>query len=61
MYTEGPATKGTGTSGGGIVVTAGHPSDPQVLRYFAIPTGKWCSSYQAEIKAVFKALQGIQA
>ena len=61
LYTNGSATSGTGTGGGEIVVTTGHPSDPQVLRYFAIPTGKWCSSYQAEIKAVVKALQVIQA
>ena len=61
MYTDGSATSGTETGGGGIVVTTDHPSDPQVLRYFAIPTGKWCSSYQAEIKAVVKALQVIQA
>ena len=61
VYTNGSATSGTGTDGGGIVVTTGHPSDPQVLRYFSIPTGKWCSSYQAEIKAVVKALQVIQA
>ena len=61
VYTDGSATSGTGTGGGGIFVTTSHPSDPQVLRYFAIPTGKWCSSYQAEIKAVVKALQVIQA
>ena len=61
MYTDGSATSGTGTGGGGIIVTTGHLSDPQVLRYFAIPTGKWCSSYQVEIKAVVKALQVIQA
>ena len=61
VYTDESATSGTGTGGGGIVVTTGHPSDSQVLRYFAIPTGKWCFYYQAEIKAVFKALQVIQA
>ena len=60
VYTDGSATSGTGTGGGGIIVTTGHPSNPQVLHYFAIPTGKWCSSYQAEIKAVVKALQVIQ-
>ena len=41
LYTDESATSGTGTGGGGIVVKTGHPSDPQVLRYFAIPTGKW--------------------
>ena len=61
VYTDRSATSGTETGGGGIVVTTGHPSDPQVLRSFAIPTGKWCSSYQAEMKAVVKALQVIQA
>ena len=61
VYTDGSATSGTETGGGGIVVTTGHSSDPQVPRYFALPTGKWCSSYQAEIKAVVKALQVIQA
>ena len=60
MYTDGSATSETGAGGGGIVVITGHPSDPQVFRYFAIPTGKWCSSYQAEIKAVVKAFQVIQ-
>ena len=54
VYTDGSATSGTGTGGGGYVVTTVHPSDPQVLRYFAILTGKWCSSYQAEIKAVVR-------
>ena len=61
LFTDGSATSGTGTGGGEIVVTTGHPSDPQVLRYFAIPTGKWCFSCQAEIKTVVKALQEIQA
>ena len=28
VYTNGSATSGTGTGGGGIVVTTGHPSDP---------------------------------
>ena len=57
---DGSATSGTVTGGGGIFVTTGHLSDPQV-RYFAIPTGKRCSSYQAKIKPVVKALQAIQA
>ena len=61
VYTNGSATNGTGTGGGGIVVNTSHPSDPQVLRYFAIPTGKWCFFYQAEIKSVVEALKVIQA
>ena len=60
VYTLESATSGTGTGGGGIVVTTGHPSDSQVFRYFAISSGKWCSSNQAEMKAVVKALQLIQ-
>ena len=61
VYTDESATSGTGTGGWGIVVTTGHPSDPQVFRYFAISTGKRCSSDQAEIKGLVKALQVIQA
>lgn len=43
------------TLGGGIVVTPG-----QVHRSFAIPTGRWCSSFQADMKAMVKALEVIQ-
>ena len=61
VYTDESVTNGTGTGSDEIVVTTDHPSDPQNLRSFAIPTGKWCSFYQTEIKAVVEALQVIQA
>ena len=58
MYTDGSTTSGTGTGGGGIVVTTGHPSDPPL---FCHSHRQMVSSYQAEIKAVVKALQVSQA
>ena len=33
------------------------PSDPSVHRQCTIPAGKWCSSFQAEEKAVWTALK----
>ncbi|CAI9724992.1 RNA-directed DNA polymerase from mobile element jockey [Octopus vulgaris] len=59
IYTDGSAFDGNATGGGGVIVTTGHPSDPQIHRSFAIPTGKWCSSFQSELKATKKALQEV--
>ena len=60
IYTDGSVTENF-NGGGGIVVTTGPPNDPEVLCAQAIPAGQWCSSYQAELKAVKRALEIIQA
>ena len=53
------AMNGTAIGGGGIVVTAGHPSNPTIHHSYAIPDGIWCS-FQAKIKVIKKALRIIQ-
>ena len=58
IYTDGSVQGMIG--GGGIIVTTGPPEEPKVLSTHAIPTGQWCSSYQAELKAVKTALETIQ-
>ena len=50
------AANGTTIGGEGILVTDGHPSNPTVHHSYAIPAGTWCSSFQAEMKAMKKAL-----
>ena len=57
IYTDGTATNSTAIGGGGNLFTAGHPGNPTIHRSYAIPTGTWCSSFQAEMKAIKKALQ----
>ena len=42
------------------MVTAGHPSNPTIRHSNAIPAGTGCSSFQAKMKAIKKALQIIQ-
>ena len=41
---SGSATNGTAIGGGGIMVTAGHPSNSTIHHSYAIPAGIWCSS-----------------
>ena len=60
IYSDGSATNGTAMGEGGILFTAGHPSNPTIHHSYAIPAGTWSSSYQAETKAIKKALQIIQ-
>ena len=43
------------------MLTTDHSSNPNIHYSYAIPTDTWCSSYQAEMKAIKKALQIIQA
>ena len=57
IYTDGLATNGTAIGGGGILVTAGHLSNPTIHHPYAIPASTWCLSFQAEMKAIKKALQ----
>lgn len=57
IYTDGSAQDGNAIGGGGIIVTTGPPSDPTVLQPKAVPAGSWCSSFQAEEKALSSALQ----
>ena len=57
IYIDDLTIDGNATGGGGILVSTGHPSDPTVHLSYAIPAGKWCSSFQAEMKAVKKALE----
>ena len=60
IYTDGSALTGNTNGGGGILVTSGPPSDPQVHQSHAVPAGRWCSSFQAEMKAVVVALEVIE-
>ena len=60
IYTDGSTANSTATGWGGIMLTDRHPSNPTIQHSYAIPAGKWCSSYQAEMKAIKKALQIIQ-
>ena len=60
IYTDCSATNGTSIGGGGILLTADHASNPTNLNSYAIPAGSWCSSFQAEMKAIKKALHIIQ-
>ena len=60
IYADGSATNGTVIGGGGILLNAGHPSNPTIHHSYAIPAGTWYSSFQAEMKAIRKALQIIQ-
>ena len=59
VYTDGSATDGTRNGGGGIVVTTGPPEHPVVEEIISLPAGEWSSSYQAEFKAMLRALQHI--
>ena len=60
IYMDGSATNGAEIGGGDILHTAGHPSNPTIHHSYATPTGTWCSSFQAKMKAIKKALQIIQ-
>ena len=60
FYTDGSASNGTAIGGVGILLTAGHPRSPTIRHSYAILAGTWCSSFQAEMKAVKKALQILQ-
>ena len=46
IYTDGSVTNCTEIGGGGILVTAGHPSDPTIDGSYAMPAGIRCSSFQ---------------
>ena len=56
IYMDGSAMNGTAMDGRGIFPTACHTSDPIIHHSFFIPAGSWCSSFQAEMKAIKKAL-----
>ena len=60
IYTDGSAMKDTAIGGGGILLTVDHPSNPTIHHSHAILAGTRCSFYQAETKAIKKALQTIQ-
>ena len=60
VCTDGSTTHGIASGGSGIVVTNGPPSDPRVHRQCTLPAGKWCSSFQAEEKAVRTAFILVQ-
>ena len=61
IYTDGSAkNRRTAIGGEGILLTAGHQSNPTIHHSYAIQAGKRCSSFQAEMKAIKKALQIIQ-
>ena len=60
IYTDGSAMNCTAIGGGGILVTDGHQSNPTIHHSYATLTGTRCSSFQAEMKAIKKALQIIQ-
>ena len=60
IYMDSSATNVTAIGGGGNLVTAGHQSNPTIHHSYAIPAGTWCLSFQAEMKAIKKALQIIQ-
>ena len=60
ICTDGSAKNGTAIGIGGILLTAGHTSNPKIYHSYAIPTGTWFSSFQAEMKAIQNTLQIIQ-
>ena len=60
IYMDGSATNGTAIGVGGILDTVGHPSNPTIHHSYAILAGTWSSSFQAEMKAIKKALQIIR-
>ena len=60
IYADGSATNVPAIGGGGILVTAGFPCNPTIHHSYALPAGTWCSSIQAEMKAVKKTFQIIQ-
>ena len=55
IYTDGAATHCSR-----IIVATGPPSHPRVHRQCTIPADKWCSSFQAEEKAVRTNLKLVQ-
>ena len=56
IYTDGSVTNGTAIGAGGISVTAGHLSNPTIQYSYDIPESTWCSSLQAEMKAIKKGI-----
>ena len=60
IYTDGSATNGTAIGGGGILFTAGNLSNHAIHHSYAMPVGTWCSSFQAEMKAIKHSLHIIQ-
>ena len=60
IYTDGSATNSTAIDGKEILLTAGHQSNPTIHHSYAIPVSTWRSLFQAEIKAIKKALHIIQ-
>ena len=51
---------GAETGGGGVLATTGHMGDRTSHHSYAMPVGTWCSSFQAIMKAIKKALEIIQ-
>ena len=60
IYTDGSVTNSTEIGGGGILITSDHQSNPTIHLSYAILAGPLCSSFQADMKAIKKALQIIQ-
>ena len=56
IYMDGKSKNGTKIGGGSILLTAGHPSNPTIHHSYATPAGTWRWSFQAEMKAIKKAL-----
>ena len=52
IYIDGSATHGNANGGSGIIVNSGPSVDPRVHRQCNLLAGKWCSSFQAEERAV---------
>ena len=56
IYTDGAVTHGNLNGRSGIIVTTGPHRDPRVHHQCTLLSGKWCSCFQAEEKAVRTAL-----
>ena len=60
IHTDGAATHGKKNSNSVIIVTSGPQVTQRVHRQSTVPASKWCSSFQAEEKAVRTALNMVQ-
>ena len=61
IYTDGSASEGRMKGGAAAVVTKGTFEEPEVVERIKVAAGKWCSSYQAEMIAMEKALSWLES
>jgi len=60
IYTDGSASEGRMRGCAAAVITKGAFDEVEVIERIRAPAGKWCSSYQAEMVAMERALQWLE-